>query len=67
LKLSARDRRIATKMLAREGWEENGKEWEWRVEMQRMLMLGTKAEIQILNQGEDGLEDWLDTRLRDAL
>lgn len=63
LKLTARDRRIATRMLAKEDvFGEEGIEPEWRQEVQTMLMLNVKAEIQILGNGEV-LGTWLDRRL----
>ncbi len=64
LPMSARDRRIARKMLEREtfGGKDGEGEVEWRREMQVMLMLGVKAEIQILGNGE-ALGEWLDGRL----
>lgn len=58
LKLTARDRRIALRML---GWDEE-KDTEWRRELQVMLLLNVKAEIQILGNGER-LREWLDERL----
>lgn len=58
LALKERDRRIAGKMLHRDGLEA-----EWRRELQVMLMLGVKAEIQILSEGVGGLEEWLDRML----
>ena len=62
LKLSARDRRIAGKMLEKDLFEEEGEESEWRRELQVMLMLDVKAEIQILGNGEK-LSNWLDQKL----
>jgi meiotic recombination protein SPO11 len=67
LKLSARDRRIARKMLEKEHiFGEDGMEQEWRREVQVMLMLNIKAEIQILGNGQ-ALERWLDGKLCDAV
>ncbi|POS82716.1 hypothetical protein EPUL_005034 [Erysiphe pulchra] len=54
--LSARDRRLATKML------ERFKVLEWKEQLQIMLMLNFKAEIQILG-GSDSLCHWLDLNL----
>lgn len=47
---------------------ENGLEAEWRRELQVMLMLGVKAEIQIMN-GTDrgGLNAWLDEKLQASM
>lgn len=58
--LTKRDRRIAIKMLERDVVDE---EMEWRRELQAMLMLNLKAEIQILSSGVGGLEAWLDRKL----
>jgi meiotic recombination protein SPO11 len=55
LKLSARDRRKATSMLKREQFAEGGAEPEWRRELQVMLMLNVKAEIQLLEARPGGL------------
>lgn len=55
LKLSARDRRKATSMLEREHFAEDGAEQEWRRELQVMLMLNVKAEIQLLEARSHGL------------
>ncbi|TLD35479.1 DNA topoisomerase IV alpha subunit [Venturia nashicola] len=59
LKLSARDRRKATSMLEREQSAEGGTEPEWRRELQVMLMLNVKAEIQLLEARTDGLVGYL--------
>jgi meiotic recombination protein SPO11 len=59
-KLTARDRRIAVKMLERDV------EMEWRRELQVMLMLNVKAEIQVLGNGER-LGEWLDMKLKSAV
>ncbi|KAG9245941.1 Spo11/DNA topoisomerase VI subunit A [Calycina marina] len=64
LRLTPRDRRIARGILGRETFDEGG---EWRREVQVMLMLGVKAEIQILSQRGGGLERWLDGRLVEEL
>ncbi|KAH7383513.1 Spo11/DNA topoisomerase VI subunit A, partial [Cadophora sp. MPI-SDFR-AT-0126] len=58
LRLSARDRRIALKMLEREDKSNQ----ERKRDLQVMLMLNVKAEIQILGNGEK-LGEWLDERL----
>jgi meiotic recombination protein SPO11 len=65
LRLSRRDRRIATRMLGREMFQEGGV--GWRRELQVMLMLNCKAEIQILSSGDAGLEGWLDMKLINAV
>ena len=61
LRLSCRDRNIATRMLEREVFREG--RGEWRRELQVMLMLNFKAEIQILSDGIVTLESWLDVKL----
>ncbi|PMD12317.1 DNA topoisomerase IV, alpha subunit [Hyaloscypha hepaticicola] len=64
LSLTARDRKIAMKMLGKSIAEEERDE-EWRRELQIMLMMNVKAEIQILGNGE-ALGDWLDKKLLEA-
>lgn len=66
LTLTKRDRRIATLMLGR-GTERSVEEDEdWRRELQVMLMLNVKAEIQILGSGEK-LGEWLDGKLMEMI
>ena len=63
MKLTARDRRKAQQML---GWDlcgEDGPEPAWRAELQRMLMLNVKAEMQILDELPGGLLLWLSRAL----
>jgi meiotic recombination protein SPO11 len=67
LKLTDRDRRIATRMLDKEIFQDGAREEGWRRELQIMLMLNCKAEIQILSSRDDGLEGWLDEKLLEAL
>lgn len=67
LRLTARDRRIAVKMLERPTFAEDGPEPMWRRELQVMLMLNTKAEIQHLSGSEGGLEQWLASKLLSEL
>ena len=64
MNLTARDRNIALKMLAKSATE--GRDADWRRELQTMLMLNVKAEIQILGNGEM-LGAWLDRKLLEAL
>lgn len=60
ISLTPRDRRMAIKTLQRDSLEE-----EWRRELQVMLMLGAKAEIQIINSADGaGLGIWLDKKLQ---
>jgi meiotic recombination protein SPO11 len=63
LRLSVRDRKRAIKMLGRDGWTEKGAEMDCRREVQVMLMLNIKAEMEILNEGEGGMEAWLEGKL----
>ena len=67
LRLTARDRKKALKILEGERCAENGPEQDWRRELQVMLMLNTKAEIQLLSTSLGQLEVWLETKLRDAI
>ncbi|APA06045.1 hypothetical protein sscle_01g008150 [Sclerotinia sclerotiorum 1980 UF-70] len=62
LKLTKRDRRIAVGMLQRDVCQDGGVEKEWRRQLQIMLMLNTKAEIQVIGNG-DLLETWLNRKL----
>ncbi|KAE9364749.1 DNA topoisomerase IV, alpha subunit [Stipitochalara longipes BDJ] len=64
LNLTARDRRIAEKMLGKCVSEERDE--EWKRELQVMLVLNVKAEIQILGNGEM-LGKWLDKKLLKAI
>ncbi len=59
MRLSLRDRRKARGLLKKDILQEAGHEPEWRRELQIMLMLNIKAEIQCLNDSEGGLERWL--------
>jgi meiotic recombination protein SPO11 len=59
LRLSVRDRRLAQRMLDREQCTEDGPGSEYRRELQNMLMLNIKAEIQLLEAGVGGLHGWL--------
>ena len=67
LKLSTRDRKKGISVLRRtttittEG-SEGGR--ETRIEMQRMLMLGYKAEMEIFG---DGISNWVERRLREEM
>lgn len=63
LRLSYRDRRKAACMLGREPFSEDGEEPGWRREVQTMLMLNVKAEIQFLETRAVGLASWLRTEL----
>jgi len=59
MKLTARDRTKAMRMLEWDLCAENGPELEWRKELQAMLMLNIKAEMQILDELPSGLVSWV--------
>lgn len=64
LRLSARDRKKATDMLERSGvLQESGKEEEWRRELQAMLMINVKAEMEVLAEREGGVKGWVEEKL----
>ncbi|KAL8824730.1 MAG: hypothetical protein Q9170_008061 [Blastenia crenularia] len=67
LRLSRRDRKKAVKMLDREICEEYGAEQGWRRELQVMLMLNMKVEMEILSEEEGGVEGWVEKRLSEEL
>lgn len=52
------------KMLGKSAVRQDTDE-EWKKELQAMLMLNVKAEIQILGNG-DTLGEWLDKKLHEA-
>lgn len=68
MRLTARDRASAASMLASEEWRDGvgnvlpGLK-EAVAELRRMLMLNRKAEIQILDERDGGLGEWLKRRL----
>jgi meiotic recombination protein SPO11 len=62
LKLTARDRKIALKLLEKQPSDGGGLNEDWGRELQIMLMLNVKVEIQILGGGEV-LGEWLDSKL----
>ena len=64
LTLSARDRRKAMKMLENSVvLREEGEEREWRRELQVMLTIGMKGEMEVLAAKEDGVAGWVEGRL----
>ncbi|KAL8920780.1 MAG: hypothetical protein Q9172_004351 [Xanthocarpia lactea] len=63
LRLTKRDRKKAVKMLGQGICEEYGVEQEWRRELQVMLMLNVKVEMEILSQREGDVEGWVEDRL----
>ena len=66
LPMSLRDRRRAMRLLEKEIFAEHGPETTWRREIQVMLMLSVKAEIQIMEKAAGGLPAWLDDKIRRA-
>ncbi|KAJ6097571.1 hypothetical protein N7499_001945 [Penicillium canescens] len=64
LSLTTRDRGKIVAMLRNSPvWANDGPEPEGRVELQRMLVLNLKAEIEILYECVGGLEGWIDRRM----
>ncbi|CAG8131353.1 unnamed protein product [Penicillium olsonii] len=64
LSLTERDRRKIISMLRNSPvWACNGPEKQWRAELQRMLFLNAKAEIEILYECSGGLEGWIERRM----
>ncbi|KAL8636718.1 MAG: hypothetical protein Q9228_005920 [Teloschistes exilis] len=63
LQLSMRDRKKAVKMLDQELCAEDGVEQEWRRELQVMLMLNMKGEMEMLSQLKGGIELWVEDRI----
>lgn len=66
MKLTARDRTKAMRMLEWDLCAVDGPEQEWRHELQTMLVLNTKAEMQILDELPCGLVSWLSAQLGEA-
>ena len=64
LRLSARDRKKAVDMLERsEVAQDDRKNEECRRELQVMLMLNVKAEMEILAESEGGVRAWVEKKL----
>ncbi|KAJ5958766.1 Winged helix-turn-helix transcription repressor DNA-binding [Penicillium vulpinum] len=64
LSLTTRDRKKIMAMLRNSPvWASDGPEPEWRAELQRMLLLNLKAEIEILYGCQGGLEGWITRRM----
>ncbi|CAG8895720.1 unnamed protein product [Penicillium egyptiacum] len=64
LSLTKRDRKKIMAMLRNSPvWASDGPEPEWRAELQRMLVLNLKAEIEILYGCQGGLEGWINRRM----
>lgn len=66
MRLTMRDRTKATRMLEWDLCGEDGLERDWRRELQWMLMLNVKAEMQVLDELSGGLVSWLSDQLGDA-
>ncbi|PIG81239.1 meiotic recombination protein spo11 [Aspergillus arachidicola] len=63
-RLTVRDRTKIVNMLSNNPvWAAEGPELEWRAELQQMLMLNLKAEIEILYDWDGGLEGWIDQKM----
>jgi meiotic recombination protein SPO11 len=60
--LTARDRKKALDMLKSNAAFEA--QTNWRSELQQMLMLNLKAELEVLYGREGGIEDWLDQKMK---
>lgn len=64
LRLTARDRRKIVAMLRNNPiLGDGGPEPEWRAELQRMLMLNVKAEMEMMYDRDGGLELWIDRKM----
>lgn len=64
LSLSLRDRRKIIAMLRNSPvWASDGPERRCRVELQNMLMLNIKAEIEMLYDQDGGLEAWINRKM----
>lgn len=63
LRLSSRDRRRAAGMMKKNSLKKNGQDKEWKRELQVMLMLGLKAEMEVLGNRNKGLEAWVEWKL----
>ncbi|KAH7079721.1 meiosis-specific topoisomerase Spo11 [Paraphoma chrysanthemicola] len=63
MRLTARDRNKVSRMLEWDLCAEDGPEQGWRSELQTMLMLNIKAEMQILDEMPGGLVSWLSMEL----
>ena len=66
LRLTSRDRWRAIRMLGRGVLAEHGLDFGWRRELQVMLLLNFKAEIEMLSQYPYEFEHYLDAGLDDA-
>ena len=67
LQLTVRDRKKAMKMLERPLLHEEREEKEWRRELQVMLMLGVKAEMEVLADRAGGICGWVEEKLLEEI
>ncbi|KAE8351755.1 Spo11/DNA topoisomerase VI subunit A [Aspergillus coremiiformis] len=68
IRLTSRDRqKIIAMLLNNPVCAAEGPELEWRMELQQMLMLNLKAEIEILYDRNRGLEGWIDWKMASPL
>jgi len=67
LQLTMRDRKKAMKMLERPLLDAGGEGKEWRRELQVMLMLGVKAEMEVLAGRAGGVCGWVEERLLEEI
>ncbi|WEW56038.1 endodeoxyribonuclease [Emydomyces testavorans] len=65
--LTLRDRRKAQTMLSKSPVFSEEQEPGWRLELQRMLLMNVKAEIEVLYEYEGGIERWLDKMLSELI
>ncbi|KAH8430407.1 putative meiosis-specific topoisomerase Spo11 [Aspergillus melleus] len=64
IQLTPRDRKKSIAMLSSNPvWAADGPEPEWRAELQQMLMLNLKAELEILYDRDGGIEEWIDQKM----
>ncbi|KAI9041689.1 putative meiosis-specific topoisomerase Spo11 [Aspergillus affinis] len=67
IQLTPRDRKRSIAMLSSNPvWAADGPELEWRAELQQMLMLNLKAELEILYDRDGGIEEWIDRKMATA-
>ncbi|KAF2871325.1 Spo11/DNA topoisomerase VI subunit A [Massariosphaeria phaeospora] len=63
MRLTARDRKKATQMLEWDLCKEDNPQPKWRTELQAMLVLNIKAEMQILETRPGGIATWLSKQI----
>jgi len=68
ISLSRRDVKKIQSMLTKNPvFGEEGPQLEWRAELQTMMMLNMKAEIEVMYGTRGGLEGWIDRKMRSLL